>query len=41
MSKTGDLILRAVAAKDQPAVLDEIRREVIDLLDGFPLYEFL
>jgi glycine hydroxymethyltransferase len=41
MRKTGDLILRAVAAKDEPAVLDEIRREVIDLLDGFPLYEFL
>ena len=41
MRQTGRLILRALAARDQPAVLEEIRHEVIDLLDGFPLYEFL
>jgi glycine hydroxymethyltransferase len=41
MRQTGQLILRALAARGQPGVLGEIRREVIDLLERFPLYEFL
>ena len=41
MRQTGELILRAIAAKDDPAALAELGREVIDLLDRFPLYEFL
>lgn len=41
MRHTGDLILRAMKARHQPAVLAEIRREVGELLDRFPLYEFL
>jgi glycine hydroxymethyltransferase len=41
MRQTGGMILRAIAAKDQPAVLSEIKGEVLDLLQGFPLYEFL
>ncbi len=41
MRQTGGMILRAIAAKDQPAVLAEIKGEVLDLLQGFPLYEFL
>jgi glycine hydroxymethyltransferase len=41
MRRTGELMLRAIELRDDGAALDEIRREVIDLLDGFPLYEFL
>lgn len=41
MRRTGELILRAIAARNQPAVLSEIHREVGELLDRFPLYEFL
>jgi len=41
MRQTGELMLRAIAARDDEAALAEIRREVIDLLDRFPLYEFL
>ena len=41
MRQTGRLILRALAARREPAVLAEIRQEVFDLLEGFPLYEFL
>jgi len=41
MRQTGELILRAIAARDDEAALAELRREVIDLLDRFPLYEFL
>jgi glycine hydroxymethyltransferase len=41
MRQTGRLILRALVAREQPAVLAEIRQEVLDLLDRFPLYEFL
>jgi glycine/serine hydroxymethyltransferase len=41
MRHTGRLILRALAARGEPAVLAEIRREVSDLLESFPLYEFL
>jgi glycine hydroxymethyltransferase len=41
MRHTGELMLRALAARGNDAVLAEIRREVIDLLDRFPLYEFL
>jgi glycine hydroxymethyltransferase len=41
MRQTGELILRAIAARGDEAALAEIRREVIDLLDRFPLYEFL
>ena len=41
MRQTARLILRAMAARGKPAVLAEIREEVIDLLEAFPLYEFL
>ena len=41
MRQTGELILRAVGGQGQAAVLAEIRREVLDLLETFPLYEFL
>ena len=41
MRQTGRLLLRALAAHGQPAVPEEIRREVLDLLDHYPLYEFL
>ena len=34
-------MLRAIEARDNDAVLAELRREVLDLLDQFPLYEFL
>jgi hypothetical protein len=30
-----------MAARAKPAVLAEIRQEVLDLLEDFPLYEFL
>jgi glycine hydroxymethyltransferase len=41
MRQTGRMILRALAARGQTAVLAEIRHEVLDLLERFPLYEFL
>jgi len=41
MRQTGELMLRALAARGNEAVLAELRREVVDLLDRFPLYEFL
>ena len=41
MRQTGELMLRAIASRDNDAALAEIRHEVIDLLDRFPLYEFL
>jgi glycine hydroxymethyltransferase len=41
MRQTGELMLRALGARDNEAALAEIRREVLDLLDRFPLYEFL
>jgi glycine hydroxymethyltransferase len=41
MRQTGELILRAIAVRHDEAALAEIRREVVDLLDRFPLYEFL
>ncbi|MEI6727534.1 MAG: serine hydroxymethyltransferase [Actinomycetes bacterium] len=41
MRQTGELMLRAIAARDDDAALGEIRREVMELLDRFPLYEFL
>ena len=41
MRQTGELMLRALAARGNDAALAEIRREVVDLLDRFPLYEFL
>ncbi len=41
MRQTARLILRAMAARGKPAVLAEIRQEVVDLLEAFPLYEFL
>jgi glycine hydroxymethyltransferase len=41
MRQTGRLLLRAMAAHRQPGVLEEIRHEVVDLLDHYPLYEFL
>ena len=41
MRQTGELMLRALKARDNEVALAEIRREVLDLLDRFPLYEFL
>ena len=41
MRQTGQLMLRALEARGNDAALAEIRREVIDMLDQFPLYEFL
>ena len=41
MRETGALMLRALAARDDAAALDEVRREVAALLERFPLYEFL
>jgi glycine hydroxymethyltransferase len=41
MRQTGELMLRALASRGNVAALAEIRREVVDLLDRFPLYEFL
>ncbi len=41
MRQAGALILRALAARGDDAALAAIRREVVDLLDRFPLYEFL
>jgi glycine hydroxymethyltransferase len=41
MRLTGELMLRALASRGNVAALAEIRREVVDLLDRFPLYEFL
>jgi len=41
MRQTGDLMLRAIANRDDEWALPAIRDEVIELLDRFPLYEFL
>jgi glycine hydroxymethyltransferase len=41
MRQTGELILRTLARRDDDAALAEIHREVLDLLERFPLYEFL
>ena len=41
MRQTGELMLRAISARDDDAALREIRHEVVELLDRFPLYEFL
>jgi hypothetical protein len=41
MRLAGGLMLRALAARGNDAKLAEIRREVVDVLDRFPLYEFL
>jgi len=41
MRQTGELMLRAIAARDDDAALGELRHEVMELLDRFPLYEFL
>jgi glycine hydroxymethyltransferase len=41
MRQTGELMLRALSSRGNAAALAEIRREVVDLLDRFPLYEFL
>jgi len=41
MRQTGELMLRALAARSNAAALAEIHREVLDLLERFPLYEFL
>ncbi|MCU0258543.1 MAG: serine hydroxymethyltransferase [Solirubrobacteraceae bacterium] len=41
MRATGELVLRAIAHRHDPGALDVIRGEVVDLLDRFPLYEFL
>jgi hypothetical protein len=34
-------MLQAIERRDDEAALRETRREVTDLLDRFPLYEFL
>ncbi len=34
-------MLRAIELRNDGAALDELRREVVELLDRFPLYEFL
>jgi glycine/serine hydroxymethyltransferase len=41
MRQTGELMLRTLAARADDAALREIRHEVVELLDRFPLYEFL
>ena len=41
MRQTGELMLRAIAVRGNDAALAEIRHEVVELLDRFPLYEFL
>ena len=41
MRQTGELMLRALAARGNDIALAEIHREVLDLLERFPLYEFL
>ena len=41
MRQTGTLMLRALEARDNEAALSEIGHEVVELLDRFPLYEFL
>jgi glycine hydroxymethyltransferase len=41
MRQTGELMLRAIVNRDNDAALVEIRHEVVELLDRFPLYEFL
>lgn len=41
MRQTGELMLRALAARGNDVALAEIRHEVLDLLERFPLYEFL
>ena len=41
MRETGELMLRALAARGNDAALVELRHEVVELLDRFPLYEFL
>jgi glycine hydroxymethyltransferase len=41
MRRTGQLMLQAIERRDDEAALRETRREVTDLLDRFPLYEFL
>jgi hypothetical protein len=41
MRQTGELMLRAIRARKDDAALREIRHEVLELLDCFPLYEFL
>jgi len=41
MRQTGELMLRALAARGNDAALADIHREVLELLERFPLYEFL
>ena len=41
MRQTGELVLRSLAARGNDIALAEIHREVLDLLERFPLYEFL
>ena len=41
MRATGELVLRAITHRHDPGALDVIRGEVVELLDRFPLYEFL
>ena len=41
MRRTGEFILRTVEGRADAAALEGVRGEVLDLLEGFPLYEFL
>ena len=41
MRRTGELMLRTIALRDDPLAREELRREVLEMLDRFPLYEFL
>ena len=41
MRETATLMLRAIDGRDDPAALQDVRAEVSELLDRFPLYEFL
>jgi glycine hydroxymethyltransferase len=41
MRATGELVLRAIAHRRDADALRAIRAEVVELLDRFPLYEFL
>ena len=41
MRQTGELMLRAIAARDDAVALEQVKHDVLDLLERFPLYEFL
>jgi glycine hydroxymethyltransferase len=41
MQRTGELILAAIAGRDDAKALTQVREQVGDLLAQFPLYEWL